>query len=376
MPEPARAKRSVGCDDDLSQGGEKTEKATPKKRRDAREKGQVLRSTEVNTTFCLVVMLGLLLLIWPWFIEKLMAIYREYLSIQAIVPIGEGFDINEFRSILARTMLNLLGVLFPIIGAAMVAGIAVNLAQVGFLFTTKSMGMKLNRISPISGFKRLFSTRTIIEMLKSLLKITAVGFVAYSDYRKLLDEFPGYIGLDVYNAILRIMRAAFLMGLKMCLVMVFIAVADYLFQWWKFEKDLRMTKQEVKDEYKMMEGDPLIKGKIRQKQRQMSAMRMMSRVPEADVVITNPTHYAVALKYEEKVSSAPVVIAKGQDYIARKIKEIAIEHRIEIVENKPLAQSLYTLCEIDDEIPPEFYQAVADILVFVYKQKGKLGVRN
>jgi flagellar biosynthetic protein FlhB len=154
--------------------------------------------------------------------------------------------------------------------------------------------------------------------------------------------------------------------------MVFIALADYLYQWWKFEKDLRMTKQEIKDEYKMMEGDPAIKGKIRSKQRQMSAMRMMARVPEADVVITNPTHYAVALKYDDKENRAPVVMAKGQDYVARKIKEIALEHNVEIVENPPLAQSLYAICEVDDEIPADLYQAVADILVFVYRQKGKV----
>ena len=159
---------------------------------------------------------------------------------------------------------------------------------------------------------------------------------------------------------------------QICAAMLIIAILDYAYQWWQYEKDLKMTKQEVKDEYKTMEGDPKIKGKIRQKQRQMSMMRMMSRVPEADVVITNPTHYAVALKYDDKVSSAPVVIAKGQDYIARKIKEVAIENNVEIVENKPLAQSLYNLCEIDDEIPADLYQAVADILVFVYKQKGRI----
>jgi len=158
----------------------------------------------------------------------------------------------------------------------------------------------------------------------------------------------------------------------MCIVMVFISIADYLYQWWKYEKDLKMTKQEVKDEYKMTEGDPKIKGKIRQKQMQMSAMRMMSKVPEADVVITNPTHYAVALVYDDKVSGAPSVLAKGQDYIARKIREVALENDIDIVENPPLAQSLYSMCEIGDEIPEELYQAVADILVFVYRQKGRI----
>jgi len=317
-------------------------------------------------------MFGLLFFIWPWFTERLMAIFGEYLGTSSIMKAGGGLNVNEVMGIASRVMLTLLGVLLPVFGAALVAGVAINLIQVGFLFTTKPLGMKLNRISPIGGFKRMFSSKTLVDLLKSILKIILLGYVAYSDYRNLLDEFPTYVGRDIYTTFIQIMRTAFLTALKMCIVMIFIALADYLYTWWKYEKDLRMTKQEVKDEYKMMEGDPQIKGKIRAKQRQMSAMRMMSRVPEADVVITNPTHYAVALKYDDKVSSAPVVIAKGQDYIARKIKEIALEAGVEIVENPPLAQSLFALCEIDDEIPADLYQAVADILVFVYRQKGKV----
>jgi len=356
----------------MSQGGDKTEKATPKKRRDARKKGQVRLSTEVNTTFSVVVIFGLLLMIWPWFTDKLMAIMSEYLSGQSILMASEGMNQNQIRGVLVRVLMSMLGALFPILGTALVAGVAVNLVQVGFLFTTEPIKPKLDKINPINGFKRLFSMRTLFELAKSLLKVIALGYVAYSEYRKLLVDFPKYVGQEPYLAFLNIMNSAFKLALKMCLVMAFIALADYLYQWWKYEKDLRMTKQEVKDEYKLMEGDPQIKGKIRQKQRQMSAMRMMSRVPEADVVITNPTHFAVALKYDEAVSRAPLIIAKGQDYLARKIKEIALENNISIIENAPLARSLYAACEIDDEIPEELYQAVADILVFVYRQKGKL----
>ena len=352
--------------------GEKTEKATAKKRRDAREKGQVRHSMEVNTAFCSVVMFGLLFLIWPWFVERLTAIFKENLGTQAIAQAVDGMSSNELMRILSRVLTSMLNTLFPILGAAMIAGVAINIVQVGFLFTTKSIGMKLNRISPLSGFKRLFSVKTVVDLLKSLMKIIILGYIAYSEFRKLLGGFPAYVGRDIYNTFIEIMRTAFLIALKMCIAMAFIAAADFLYQWWKYEKDLRMTKQEVKDEYKMTEGDPKVKSRIRQKQRQMSAMRMMSRVPEADVVITNPTHYAVALKYDESVSNAPVVVAKGQDYIAMKIKELAIEHNVEIVENKLLAQSLYALCEVDDEIPSDLYQAVADILVFVYRQKGKI----
>ena len=352
--------------------GEKTEKATPKKRSDARKKGQVRQSTEVNTTFCCLVMFGLLIIIWPSFTERLKMIYREHLGVHSIIQASGGLSVNELMGILSRVMIDMLTALLPILGTAMIAGVAINLIQVGFLFTTQSLGMKLNRISPISGFKRMFSPKTLIDLFKSFLKIAFIGYIAYSDYRKLLDEFPGYIGRDIYGSFLRIMNTAFIMALKMCLAMVFISLADFLYQWWKYEKDLRMSKQEIKDEYKMMEGDPAIKGKIRAKQRQMSAMRMMARVPEADVVITNPTHFAVALAYEDKVSSAPTVIAKGQDYIAHKIREVAVENDIQIVENPPLAQSLYAMCEVGDEIPEDLYQAVADILVFVYRQKGKI----
>ena len=356
----------------MSQGGEKTEKATAKKRRDAREKGQVRHSMEVNTTFCMLVMFGTLLIIWPWFTERLMGIFDTYLGASQFELASGGMSQNEVGGIYTRVLLSVLGALFPILGAAMIAGIAINIIQIGFLFTTKPLGMKLSRISPISGFKRLFSMKTIIDLAKSLLKVVLLGYIAYSNYTSLMNDFPNYVGRDVYSTFVQIMRQAFTMALQMCILLVFVAAADFLYQWWKYEKDLKMTKQEVKDEYKLMEGDPQIKGKIRSKQRQMSAMRMMARVPEADVVITNPTHYAVALKYDEAVSKAPVVIAKGQDYIARKIREIALENNVEIVENPPLAQSLYAICEVDDEIPADLYQAVADILVFVYRQKGKI----
>ena len=356
----------------MSQGGEKTEKATPKKRRDAREKGQVRQSTEVSTTFCCLIMFGTLYILWPWFTERLMAIFGEYLGTSSFNQAIGGMNANELMGMVHRILTTMLVALLPFLGAAMIAGITINVIQVGFKFTTKPLGMKLNRISPISGFKRMFSIKTIVDLVKSLLKIVMLGYIAYVNYSQLLNEFPTYVGRNIYATFIQVMRRAFLMALQMCIVMVFIAAADFLYQWWKYEKDLRMTKQEVKDEYKLMEGDPQIKGKIRAKQRQMSAMRMMSKVPEADVVITNPTHYAVALKYDDKVSSAPVVIAKGQDYVARKIREVALEYNVQIVENPPLAQSLFKLCEIDDEIPADLYQAVADILVFVYRQKGKI----
>jgi len=353
-------------------GGEKTEKATAKKRRDAKRKGQVRRSTEVNTAFCAIVMFGLLFAIWPWFVQQLMGVFREHLGAQSIMMASRGMNINEISAFFARILIGFFLTMAPLLGAAIVSGVAANVIQIGFMFTTETLKFKPNKINPVNGFKQMFSPRKLVDLAKNILKIVLVGLVAYSDYMDLLEKFGAYVGQDIYVSFIDIMRTAFLMALKMCLVMVFIAVADFLYTWWKHEKDLKMTKQEVKDEYKMMEGDPKIKGKIRQKQMQMSAMRMMQQVPEADVVITNPTHFAVALAYNEKEYPAPTVLAKGQDYTAHKIREVAMEHGIQIVENPPLAQSLFAMCEVNDEIPEDLYQAVADILVFVYRQKGKI----
>ena len=353
-------------------GGEKTEKATAKKRRDARRKGQVRRSTEVNTAFCAIIMFGLLFAIWPSMVEQMMSIFREHHGPFSVMMVSDGLNVNQVSGLLIRVLISFFLIMLPLLGASLFAGLTANLLQIGFMFTTQTLKIKLDKINPINGFKQMFSPRKLVDLVKNILKIFLVGYVAYTDYMNLLDKFPQYVGQDIYLSFIDIMRTAFIMALKMCLVMVFIAVADYLYTWWKYEKDLKMTKQEVKDEYKMMEGDPKIKGKIRQKQMQMSAMRMMSAVPEADVVITNPTHYAVALGYDDQVSSAPIILAKGQDYIAHKIREVAMENDVQIVENPPLAQSLFAMCEVDDEIPEDLYQAVADILVFVYRQKGRI----
>jgi flagellar biosynthetic protein FlhB len=355
-------------------GGEKTEKATPKKRRDARERGQVLKSTEVNTAFCCIVMFALLLSLWPSLTERMAALYKEFLSGTSILPSGAGVTQAQISRTLYRVVVSFGKIMLPILGAALAAGVAINLLQVGFLFTSKTLSPKLDRISPLKGFARIFSVRTLTELVKSILKVAVLGYIAYTSYRDLIAEFPNYVGRDIYGLFLSTMNIAFSVALKMVAAFVLIAAGDYLVQWRKFEKDMRMTKQEVKDEYKMTEGDPQIKGKIRQKQRQMSAMRMMAQVPSADVVITNPTHYAVALKYEDGVSDAPTVVAKGKDFLARKIKQTAAEHGVEMVENRALARALYDGCELGALIPQEFYQVVADILVYVYRKKR--GVRH
>ena len=351
---------------------EKTEKATAKKRKDAREEGQVIKSTEATTAFCAIIMLAFMLVTCTGFIEGMMQVFDTYLGNGFMeVGVNGGLTISAVGGLGREVVVTLITLMLPALGVAIVAGVAVNLLQVGFLFTTKTLMPKMSKISPMQGFKRMFSIRTVVELLKSLMKVALLGYIMYSEYVKLLDTLGGYIGLEIYSTLIQILQTAFTIALKMCLVLLVIALFDYLYQWYKHEKDLRMTKQEVKEEYKNMEGDPQIKGKIRQKQRQMSAMRMMESVPTADVVITNPTHYAIALRYAQGLDAAPIVVAMGQDYLAQKIKTVAREHGIDIVENKPLAQALYKMCEIDREIPMEFYQAVADILVYVYKQKNR-----
>ena len=355
----------------MSQGGEKTEKATPKKRRDARERGQVMKSQEVITAFCMVVMFGFLLLYSSPMIDMMLDLFRELLGSSFMVAGASRIGQGEMGDIFLHVLLSGAKIAAPILGVALFAGFASNVLQVGFLFTTKALTPKFERISPMKGFKRIFSVQTLVTLIKSLLKVIVLGYIFYGEYKGLLAEFPSYMGVGVYAGFMRILKTAFTVALKMAMAMVVIAAADFLFQWFKFEKDLRMTKQEVKDEYKLMEGDPQIKSKIRQKQRQMSMMRMMQQVPTADVVITNPTHFAVAIKYDDKASGAPVVVAKGQDFTARKIRETALEHKVQIVENKPLAQALYHSCEIGQEIPEELYQAVAEVLVFVFRQKER-----
>ncbi len=352
-----------------SSAGDKTERATPKKRRDARKRGQVLKSTEVNTAFCCVVMFAFMMFFAPSLLQGLSELIRVSLSTTLADYMNVELSITLLQELFVQVSLAVAGVILPILLCALLSGLLINVLQVGFLFTPSALQPKLERINPLKGFKRIFSARTVAELLKSILKITLLTYVCYKDYQTLVFQVPSLLGGDVYSTFLEILRMAFSLALKMSLIIALLAIFDYLFQWWSYEKDLRMTKQEVKDEYKLTEGDPQIKGRIRQKQRQMSAMRMMQQVPGADVVITNPTHFAIALRYEQGRDAAPMVLAKGQDFLARKIKEVAKEHHIEIVENKPLARSLYLLCEVGSEIPPEFYQAVADILVYIYRQK-------
>ncbi len=350
--------------------GEKTEKATPKKRQDARKEGTVLKSTEVNTAVQMVALFGSLLMFGQYLFRKITEILMIYIS--GSYSVRDGFSIQKMQGIFSNAVTELLMTIAPILAVAFVSAVVINMAQVGFNFTTKPLMPKFSKINPLSGFKRIFSMRSLVEMVKSLTKISVMAWVVYMEFIKNYKESPNLMFTDINTAGAQIFSMASGIASKACIAFVALGCADYLYQWWEYEKSLRMTKQEIKEEYKSIEGNPEIKGKIKQKQREMSQRRMMTQVPNADVVVTNPTHFAVALKYEEDGESAPVVLAKGQDLIAQKIKQVAREARVEIVENKPVAQALFFACEIGSQIPEDLYQAVAEILAYVYNVKNKI----
>ncbi|MFS0865090.1 flagellar biosynthesis protein FlhB [Fredinandcohnia sp. 179-A 10B2 NHS] len=348
--------------------GEKTEKATPKKRQDSRKKGQVAKSADVNTAILLIAVFFTLFIFGGFFLERLLGLlkhsFTHYLSINPTE--------QSISEIFIELSLEAGIILAPILVVALIAGIAANLMQVGFLFSTEAIQMKLNKLDPIQGFKRIYSIRAIVEMIKSILKIVIVGGVTFAILWFRLEDILSISQKTVGSALLVLAKLTAQMGLFAGGALLFLSLLDYLYQRYDHEKNIRMSKQDIKDEYKKTEGDPLIKSKIKQKQREMAMQRMMQEVPNADVIITNPTHYAIALKYDESKMDAPYVVAKGVDFVAQRIKEIAKENEIITIENRPLARALYSQSEIGDAIPEEFFKAVAEILAYVYRLKEKI----
>lgn len=352
----------------MAEMSQKTEKATPKRRREAREKGNVLRSADVATALVMMGVFAGLKLLGGYAVDKAAAVMREW-AVRAPAMSDEPMTVKLAAQALSEGVLGIAAIAAPIMAVGLMAALAANLLQVGFLFTPKALRPQLSRISPKEGFKRIFSVRSLAELLKAVLKIGALGWVAWGEYKVNMAIFPDFVSLGVLQASAVMADMALAIAFKMGFVLLVLAGADYFYQWWRRERELRMTKQEVKDEYKMTEGDPQTKSRIRQKQRQLGMMRMMQAVPSANVVITNPTHYAVALRYQDGRDSAPVVVAKGRDYVAQKIKEEARKHGVELVENKPLAQALYIYCDVGDSIPKDMYKAVAEVLAYVYRLK-------
>ena len=337
-------------------GGEKTEEPTDKKRRDARKKGQVARSQELNAAFVLLAGFFVLRLLWEYIYTSIAGYTAYIFSNLASVS----FSTESVMQLFLEMVVLMGKTAFPVMLGIMILALAVNFFQVGFVISTEKLEPKLDNINPINGFGRIFS----------LFKILIIGFFLYLYLKDEIPFMPYFIYYDLGHSLAEIADKIFTMAFQVIGVIMVMAVADYAYQSWQTTQDLMMTKQEVKDEYKQTEGDPQIKSRIKQKQRQMAMSRMMQEVPKADVIVTNPTHFAVALVYE-KGMSAPKVLAKGQDLVAQKIKEIARENRIAIVENKPLARALYDTVEIGGFVPEELYQAVAEVLAYVYRLKKK-----
>ena len=354
-------------------GGEKTEEPTAKKLEDARKEGQVAKSKEISNAAMLLFLFAFMAFLGGYYGVRFLNVFNiVYNRIPTFATMYDGsVALNTMNLGIRRIMEQILIILLPVLLIGFIVPFICNLVQVGWKPTAKPMQPKFSKLNPISGFKRLFSLNSLMELLKSIIKIIIILVMVYTYLRKEQSKFWILLDLPIMDAVLLLGRMISGIGIRIAAAYVAVAFADFLYQKWKFREDMKMTKQEVKDEYKNMEGDPQIKGKQRQRMQEASRRRMMQQLPQADVVITNPTHYAVAIKYDPEKYEAPYVVAKGADYLAARIKEIAKENHIEIVENKPLARMLYANVELGQIVPPELYQAVAEVLAVVYHLQGK-----
>lgn len=346
----------------------KTEKATPKKRRDERKKGNAFQSRDVVSVVILIIGFILISKLGGFIMTQIKGLYLRDLDKMANLY---ELTIPTCLQILRETAAVFFITTVPIIVMLAITGAVMTGAQTGFLVSGELLKFKRSRISIIEGFKRMFSLRSLVQLIKSLIKVVIIMWIIYTSVKDLLVVTPDMLNTSLDNNLAFMMDRIMAIVYKICLIFVAVAVLDFAYQKYEYEKKLKMTKQEVKDEYKQTEGDPFIKGKIREKQRRMSMNRMIQQVPKADVIVRNPTHFAVALKYDIDKDQAPIVLAKGQDYLARRIIDTAEKHKILITENKPLARSLYETVEVNEYIPAELYQAVAELMAWVYSMKDK-----
>lgn len=353
-------------------GGEKTEEPTAKKLSDARKDGKVAKSRELSFAFDLIVLFLVLKMFTSYVYNGFLDVFHfVYTRIPDFVTNNaKEVSGHSVASFLYLIIIEMLQIMLPFFIIGFVVCILVSILQVGWKVTTKPMQPSFDKFNPINGFKRIVSKDSLFELVKSILKILVIAYVSYTSISKNADDLFVLYDIPLMQAVILCGEIIIDCGLKIALVYLVIGIVDWVYQKRKFHEEMKMTKQEVKDEYKNTEGNPEIKGKQRQRMQESSRRRMMQDVPKADVIITNPTHLSVALKYDSNESVAPVVVAKGEDYLALKIREIAKENQVEIVENKPLARMLYANVDIGQEIPPELYQAVADILAMVYNLKN------
>jgi flagellar biosynthesis protein FlhB len=348
---------------------EKTEPATPKRRQEARDKGSVAKSQDLNTAMMLL--FGFLLIYFLggamfWNIKDTMILLLRD-------PFYENFDVNTLQSLMMDISGRNLKGLLPIMGGFMVIGIISSYSQVGFRLSPKALIPDFKKMDPVKGIKNLVSKKSLVRLAMSLVKLSIMVLVAYFSIRKDIEPLMELVSMGLEGIFSSASSLIFGLVLKITIILLILAIFDFMYQRWQFSKDLRMTKHEVKQEAKQHEGDPLVKSRIKSIQRQMANKRMMKAIPEADVVVSNPTHYAVALKYDATKMNAPKVVAKGLDFIALKIMEIARKHNVPVVEDRILARILYNTVEIDSEVPPKLYQAVAKVLSYIYQLRNIVG---
>ncbi|MCR5156640.1 MAG: flagellar biosynthesis protein FlhB [Butyrivibrio sp.] len=355
-------------------GAEKSEEPTAKKLDDARKEGQVAKSQEVATAFSLMALFIILRVGYGFMGTNFQNLFsRIYNNIPNVARTYDGFiPVELIRSLLTNAILTMLLISAPFFIIAFIIAFVSDLVQVGFKPTSKPLQPKLSKLNPISGMKKIFSARKIFELGKSILKLVVMAAVIYSFFSGRTESIFLLYDIPLKQAIGLMGSLIIDLGIRLAAAYLVIAAIDLIYQRRKFHKDMMMTKQEVKDEFKNSEGDPAVKSAQKRRMMEASRRRMMQQLPQADVVITNPTHYAVAIKYDADENDAPMVVAKGADYLAQKIKEVARENDVEIVENKPLARMLYTNVEVGEMVPPELYRAVAEVLAYVYHLKGKV----
>lgn len=347
----------------------RTEKATDKKREDARKKGQVVQSKELNTAVLIIGFCGVSLALGSYMLRGIMeSLTGGFGQISGLLNNQSN---NALLGVVSSAIIKFIIICLPLWGCLFLFAFLIGYIQVRFKLSFEPMKFKMSKMNPLNGIKRIFSKDTVISLILSVAKVIVLGSIALNIIKGKIPEFIGLYQMDTAVILKLIAEAVVDLGFFVGGAFLVIAVIDYVYQYFKHEESIKMTKQEIKEEYRNAEGDPQLKSKMKQKMRQASMSRMMQAVPEADVIITNPTHFAVALKYSEASGRAPVVVAKGVDYVAQQIKEKGREHHIEIVENKPIARSLYYTVELDKEIPPELYGAVAEVLAFVYNLQKK-----
>lgn len=345
---------------------DKTEKATPRKREDVRKKGQVAKSKELPSVAVLLASLVTLALFGSFMYNHIHIIMNEAFSLITLKDMNISYFIVFAEKMIGLFILTI----SPILAAVFITAVLSNIMQVGFILSSELIKPKLSKLDPIKDIGRLFSKQSFMELGKSLLKLAIVGGVSYIIMRREMDNFYILGNMELRSIAVYIFQTAFKLFISCTLAMIILVIIDYAFQKWDFEKQIKMSKKEIKDELKRTEGDPLVKSRIKSIQMQIARKRMMQAVPKADVVITNPTSIAVALRYDSSEMNAPKLLAKGKGKIAKRIKELAEKHGIPIVENRELAKSLYSFVEIGQEIPPILYKAVAEVLAYIYKMRG------